>query len=319
MLLNIEVGEGSAQMAEGKKSLDWELRTSGSLEDIGRFTSRFGTYERLEDLPEPYDLTDVSPFSPSTAIYFMDGFSDATVRLRDGTELSFAFQDSNTSISASAPVLYGEKELEDGVYTAVPPPLEPQAFYPLNTPETYREATTLHLLQVVSMNMRSLDGQSSLLIGLPYAERYPDLFFSTDVLESGDKGAASYGVVQSLTRFERDQRTDNPTDANGYPARSFFGIYHVIETSVGAFFNKKATQMELLPNRQGKLATKLPPIPFIYKLLNGPIPLYDVKDPIGEAIGEVIQARHGSHKEAEEAIHDDWPNRQVMVTNPRQR
>src|SRR4051794_19683552 len=90
--------------------LEWELRTSGDLGSIADFASwqrRHGAI--IEQLPDPYELTDVSPFSPSSAVYFMDGFSDATVRLAgSGEELSFAFQDSNTSIGATAPIAYGE-------------------------------------------------------------------------------------------------------------------------------------------------------------------------------------------------------------------
>lgn len=302
------------------EGLEWELRTSASLEELADFALLRRRYSQYGDLPEPYDLTDVSPFSPSSAIYFMDGFSDAWVRLRgSGEELSFAFEDSNTSIAASAPALYGEGEMDDGLYVPVPEPLAPVAFYPGKTPSDYRRDTTMHLLQVVSMNMRSLDERSALLIGMPYAERYPEIFFAESLLESGPRGAASYGVVQSITSFADPATGKRTIDSNGYPARSFFAIYHIIETPAGVLFNKKATQMELQPNRDGKLATKLPPIPFIYKLLNGPIPLFDVEDPDGDPVADLVNAMHGSHKEASRPTIDEWPYHQPDLTKIRER
>lgn len=298
-------------MARRFDDLEWELRTTSSLEALAQFALWQRRQPELAELAEPYDLTDVSPFSPSSAVYFMDGFSDAWVTLRgSGEELSFAFEDSNTSIAASAPALYDEAEATEGLYVPVPPPLEPTAFYPLKTPAEYRRDTTMHLLQVVSMNMRSLDERSSLLIGLPYAERYPELFFHRSLLESGPRGGASYGVVQSITAFPDPATGERTVTSNGYPARSFFAIYHVIETPAGVLFNKKATQMELQPNREGKLATKLPPIPFIYRLLNGPIPLFDADDPNGEPVADLISAMHGSHKEASQPSSAEWPYRQ---------
>lgn len=227
----------------------------------------------LAELGSSYEVTDIGPFAPSGAIYFMNGSSGATVQFASGDELALEFQDENTSIAASAPILYQEQLQLEGLYVPVPPPLRPSAFLPWQTPDEYRRDTALQLLQVVSMNMRGKDMEASLLIGLPYAERYPEIFFRRDLFEGGGEDASSYGVVQSLTRIE-DPASGHPTTSlNGYPVRSFFGIFHIVETLAGAFFNKKPTQMELQPDAEGKLALTLPPIPFEYALLNGPIPL----------------------------------------------
>jgi hypothetical protein len=298
------------------RELEWELRATGSLEQIGQFAAERQRYaQRLRELPEPYDLADLSPFAPSGAIYFMNGTSGATVRvLSTGEHLSFEWRDENTSIAASAPVLYDETVQERGIYIPVPPPLEPTAFYPRNTPDRYRRRTTMHLMQVVSMNMRSRDGSSRLLIGLPYVEAYPDLFHDGALFGREVKSAASYGVVQSLTEFVDPRTGRMNAESNGYPARSFFGIYHILETPMGVFFNKTPTQMELQPDRNGKLALTLPPIPFSYQLLNGPIQLFDVKDPRGEPVAEVVDAHHESVAAATRATAEDWPYRPIRAT-----
>jgi hypothetical protein len=298
------------------RELEWELRATGSLEQIGRFAAERQRYGALlRELPEPYNLTDLSPFAPSGAIYFMNGTSGATVRvLSTGEQMSFEWRDENTSIAASAPVLYDDVVHERGIYIPVPPPLEPTAFYPRNTPDRYRRRTTMHLMQVVSMNMRSADGSSRLLIGLPYVEAYPDLFRDGALFGRGVRSAASHGVVQSLTEFGDPRTGRMNVESNGYPARSFFGIYHILETPMGAFFNKTPTQMELQPDRNGKLALTLPPIPFTYQLLNGPIQLFDVKNPRGEPVAEVVDAHHESSAAATRATPEDWPYRAVGAT-----
>jgi len=255
-------------------------------------------------IPAPYDVLDVAPFAPSSAVYFMNGYSNATVRLTDGNEFTLEFTDANTSISASAPFDVEETTIESRAYTPAPPPLKPVAHWPSHTPSLYQAQARTHLLQVVSMNMESADQSSRLLIGLPYAEAQPKLFFSKGPFDGG-RDASSYGVVQSLI----GQGSDIPASlGRGYPARSFFSIYHLIETPFGSFFNKKATQMELQPDSVGKLALALPPIPFKYSLLNGPIPLYDVNNPEGSAIGEIIAAHHEGKTEALRPS-EAWPYR----------
>lgn len=296
-----------------ERELEWELRATGTLEQIGRFAAEQGrSRKRLAEVPEPYDLTDLSPFAPSGAIYFMNGSSGATVRvLETGEKLTFEWRDENTSIAATAPLLYDDLRQEQGVHIPVPPPLRPVAFYPADTPRQYRRRTTMHLMQVVSMNMRSEDGSSRLLIGLPYVEAYPDLFHDGELFDGEVKSAASYGVVQSLTEFVNPRTGRMDAAANGYPARSFFGIYHVLETPMGTFFNKTPTQMELQPDRNGKLALTLPPIPFSYQLLNGPIQLFDVNDPRGRPVAEVVDAHHESSAAAMRATPEDWPFRRA--------
>jgi hypothetical protein len=249
-------------------------------------------------LDPPYEAHDASPFAPSGAIYFMDGRSDATVELKNGDVFTLEFHDAGTSIAASAPLPRPDAATE-GVFVPAPPPLPPIAVYPAAAPERYRAGASLHLLQVVSMNMQSADKESRLLIGIPYAEARPDIFFGDLGFDDGRSDAASFGVVQSL--LERHPH------GQGYPARSFFGIYHLIETPAGTFFNKKATQMELQPSADGKLALTLPPIPFEYELLNGPIPLFDVDDPGGEPIGEIVAAHHRSDEAAAAVAPEAWP------------
>jgi hypothetical protein len=290
--------------------LKWELRASGSFEDISTFVAQKVSYIKPEGLPQTYELKDLSPFNPDPAIYFMNGFSDATIQLHGSQEeVSFHWVDENTSIAASAPVVYREEDGRNGAYVSVPRPLKPLAFYPTNIPNEYKRETTAHLMQIVSMNMQALDGSSSLLIGLPFAERYPDLFFSEVVSGDENKGASSYGVVSSLTQFT-DIRTGQKTErSNGYPARSIFAVYHLLESKVGTFFNKKPTVMELQPDPQGKLALTIPPHNFIYKLINGPISLYDVREPRGEPVAVLKVAKHGKGDVAAQFNPKAWPFR----------
>jgi len=262
--------------------------------------------DQLRHFPQEYELTDISPFATSAAVYFMDGYSDATVQLRESGEiLRFEFHDRSTSIAASSPFVHRAGAQEE-VFAPAPPPLRPLARAPDGTPEAYDRSTTTHAMQVVSMDMRGLDGHSRLLIGLPYAELHPEIFFRPGLLEGGDDGQ-SYGVVQSLTEFI-DPEVGGPTiRSNGYPARSFFAIYHLIETPIGALFNKRASQMELQPSADGKLALSLPPIPFEYTLMNGPIPLYAVEEPDGPPLGDVTLAHHRSGEAAQFASEAAWP------------
>jgi hypothetical protein len=258
----------------------------------------------MAEIPPPHTLRDVARFSPSAAIYFMDGYSDATIRLTSGEEISLKFFDANTSIAASTPFVFNSHATRDGVYTPVPEPLKPRAFLPPQLPDAFRSETTMHLLQVISMNMRSSDGRASLLIGLPYAERFPELFFRNDLFDDVVEGASSYGAVTSLTTFDEPK---DPVVANGYPAVSSFAIFHVFDTPMGAFFNKKPTVMELQPDPDGKMALALPPIPFKYQLFNGPIPLFDVGRPEGKSIGAVIAAHHESSRASTAPSEDAWP------------
>jgi hypothetical protein len=265
-------------------------------------------------LPAPYDLIDISPFAPSGAIYFMDGFSDVRFRLyASGEEIYLQFADKNTSIAASAPKLYDPSLETQDIFLPAPPPLVASARFPYNTPAAYKRTTTFHLMQVISMNMRDTQSPSKLLIGLPYAEQYPSLFFNSNLFEGGVSSAYSYGIVQSLTEYTDPNRGVRDAIDNGYPARSFFAIFHILETPVGTFFNKKATQMELQPASSGKLALKLPPIPFLYALINGPIPLYDVNDPNGPAVGELISAHHRDDDEADMRTDEAWPWNQPSI------
>jgi hypothetical protein len=275
------------------------------LSRLARTRARFG--DSLLSLPEPYDFGDLSPFATSAAIYFMDGTSDATVKLRgSGEELKFDFHDESTSIGASSPFVHRPGG-DATAYVPAPQPLSPEARRPSDAPAGYDRPTSTHVLQVISMNMRGEDGSSRLLIGLPYAEAHPELFFRKGLLEAGDD-AQSYGVVQSLTEFATADGGVS-LSLNGYPARSFFSIYHLIETPIGSLFNKRASQMELQPDAEGKLALSLPPIPFLYSLLNGPIPLYDVKEPDGEPLADLVAAHHEGKKSAQYPSMEAWPTR----------
>lgn len=289
--------------------LQWELRASGTFDEISDFVQEQRYYRRqFATLPEPYQLTDISPFPPSSAIYFMDGQSDATVRiLSSGEQITYNFADANTSIAATAPLLYDREVLSKGLHLDAPEPLRPIARFPESLPERYRRDTSLHLLQVISMNMRGVDSRARLLIGLPYAEEYPELFFKAGLLDADAQDASSFGAVSSLTDFVNPLTGRRETGSNGYPARSAFAVYHILETEMGSFFNKKPTVMELQPDRNGKLALTLPPIPFNYELINGPIPLYDVKRPDGPPLAEIILAHHPASSASRAANSQAWP------------
>lgn len=304
--------------------LTWEISARGSLDQIARFLGggsvggrrgqvrgSGGSQWPMTCLGDPYEATDISRFNPSGAIYFMDGYSDARIKLRgSGEEIFLQFWDKNTSISASAPIPFERERVMQGLYVPAPPPLRPVAYMPLDAPIRYARSTSCHLMQVISMNMKHQDGQSRLLIGLPYAEAYPRVFYDESLFPEGRDDGSSFGMVQSLTEFVDSETGVREAATNGYPARSFFAIYHIIETPVGAFFNKKATQMELQPGKDGKLALTLPPIPFKYDLINGPIPLYDVEDPSGEAIADLVEAHHHDAGAASVATKDAWPYHQ---------
>ena len=255
-----------------------------------------------------YDLTDISPFPPSAAVYWMDGWSDATFVLRDSQEKVYLdFTDRNTVIAASSPFVFDEELAISGQYTPVPEPLDPSAHLPLDTPARYQRNTTSHMMQVISMNMKHSDGKSRLLIGLPYLEDFPEIYFNSELYPERIKDASSFGIVQSLTEFSDPILETREEASNGYPARSFFAIYHILDTPAGTFFNKKATQMELQPSPSGKLALKMPPIPFSYNLINGPIPLYDVQNPDGKPIGNLVAAHHNDRGAARAPTDTAWP------------
>jgi hypothetical protein len=263
----------------------------------------------LEKIPTPYSWRDVAVFAPSAAVYFMDGYSDARIRIRGSNEEIFlAFWDRNTSIAASAPRVFDPSLEEAMVYTPAPEPLMPHARLPEATPDRYKASTNQHLMQVISMNMKSKETDARLLIGLPYAEKYPEVFFRRDLFGETrrDTSASSYGVVQSLTDFVESNGEKTAT-TNGYPARSFFAIYHIIETPIGPLFNKRATQMELQPGGDGKLALKLPPIPFKYSLINPPIPLFLASDPDGKPVADLVSAMHHDAGAAMTPTTDSWP------------
>jgi hypothetical protein len=255
-----------------------------------------------------YRITDISPFSPSAAIYFMDGYSEATVEVHStGQKMTFRFRDENSSIASSAPRFFDENLFTTSVYVPAPPPLSPRAFFPLEPPDEYLRKRTVQILQVISMNMRDQETGSRLLIGLPYAEHYPRVFFSLGELGSSRETAASYGAVVSLTNFDGLGSGKMPAGANGYPARSFFDVLHILETPLGTFFNKKPTRMELQPDQDGKFALALPPIPFRYHLINGPIPLYSLDDPLGGPVASIVAAAHGSDAPSLRPSLDSWP------------
>jgi hypothetical protein len=263
-------------------------------------------------IPAPHTSSDLGRFASSAAIYFMDGYSDVRFKIQaSGEELFLSFWDRNTSIAASTPFIY--TGADESAFVPVPAPLRTIARYPKKTPDRYTRPTSSHLMQVISMNMKSKESPSRLLIGLPYAEKYPDLFFREGIFE-GVNDASSFGAVQSLTTFKSS--TGDEIYRNGYPARSFFAIFHILETPVGTFFNKKATQMELQPNPiDGKLALTLPPIPFHYALINSPIPLFDVNDPSGGPIGELVAAHHNSAAPSSTETEDSWPWHLPVVVN----
>jgi hypothetical protein len=293
------------------KRTRWILTLAGALLLV---TASLGVTKARQDSPQgsassvviggqSYDCKDFGPFTPSGAIYFMDGTSEATVRVyATKQQMTFRFADHSTSIAGSAPFIYDPAVVQGGVFLPAPPPLRPISFFPRDTPPLYKRRTNIHLMQVVSMNMTDDTTGARLLIGYPYAEKYPGTFFNSSLFPEGD--AASYGVVTSLV--DTEGLSDDEIRGLGYPARSFFGVYHILETPMGVFFNKKATQMELQPDQNGKLALTLPPIPFLYSLINGPIPLYDINNPNGPAVAEVVAAAHGSDSPATFSV-GSWP------------
>jgi hypothetical protein len=294
---------------EQHRELQWELRAKGTIEEISDFFRHQRHYShKAKHVPRNHELTDIHQFMPSGAIYFMDGYSSATVRmLGSKEEITLTFWDNHTSIAGTEPFIYHESIENEGMHVPVPLPLSPRAYYPKQTPDRYRRQTTAHLLQVVSMNMRTEDGKSSLLIGLPYVEAYPTLFFQKDLFGDGSTSASSFGVVQSMTEIKHPVTGQMAVRDNGFPAYSIFGIYHILETPLGVFFNKKLTQMELQPDQDGKMALALPPIPFEYKLANAPIPLFDVKDPHGNPVAEVTTAAHGCAAAPKEISPEEFP------------
>ena len=84
-------------------------------------------------------------------------------------------------------------------------------------------------------------------------------------------------------------------------------LAHLPKAPIGALFNKTASQMELQPSSDGKLALSLPPIPFEYTLQNGPIPLYSVDEPDGQPLRDVTLAHHRATDGAQVASNQAWP------------
>lgn len=249
-----------------------------------------------------YHDRDFSPFNPAPAIYFMNGWSRATVRLRGSDEkFGFEWRDRFTSIATSAPITFDPGSEDREYYAPLPSPLRPVAKFPTALPRKFSQRGAMHVLQVVSMDMRSSDGASRLLIGLPYAQEYPGLFFGEIPSGSERSGAASFGTVASLQGREAPSRRwrwwpSRPRNRGGlgYPARSAFAVYHILESPIGALFNKKPTVMELQPDDSGRLALTIPPPNFLYRLVNGPIPLYLVDEPNDDPIAEIEDAFHGN-------------------------
>ena len=104
----------------------------------------------IDEIPTPYSWKDVATFSPSAAVYFMDGYSDARIRIRGSNEEIFlSFWDRNTAISASAPRVFDPRIEETMVYTPAPEPLTSHARLPEATPEAYKRLTSQHLMQVI--------------------------------------------------------------------------------------------------------------------------------------------------------------------------
>lgn len=262
---------------------------------------------------EPYSAKDFGPLPPSSAIYFMDGESEATIRfLATGKEMTFKFRDQGTSITASAPKLLSDA-VKAPLFVPAPSPLRPLAEAPTGLPDEYQKEAVVQLLQVVSMNMRAEQGGAGLLIGLPYAEKYPEIFFNKKALGNDRDDASSFGMVHSLVTADGGRPETKDTSKAGYPARSVFDVLHIVETPLGAYFNKKPTRMELQSDKDGKLALTLPPIPFSYRLVNGPIPLFDVKNPDGKPVAEIIAAHHDSGNAMPGPREDSWPAHQPNI------
>ncbi len=151
-----------------------------------------------------------------------------------------------------------------------------------------------------------MKSRARLLIGLPYAEKYPKIFFHKGLLDHADN-ASSFGVVSSLTEFVNPLTGRKDMGSNGFPARSAFAVFHLLESKIGALFNKTPSVMELQPDSEGKLALKLPPIPFNYSIINTPIALYDVEKPDGQPLADLVMAAHPCRTSPVAAATEVWP------------
>src|SRR5687767_12091516 len=108
---------------------------------------------QFEIVFENYTTKDIANFTPSPAVYFMDGFSEAHIRIKSSEEeIVLNFEDKNTSIGASAPEIFNNVLETKEFYVPVPEPLKPFAKFPYNTPHYYKRETSFHIMQVVSMN-----------------------------------------------------------------------------------------------------------------------------------------------------------------------
>ena len=71
--------------------------------------------------------------------------------------------------------------------------------------------------------------------------------------------------------------------------------------------------MELQPSADGKLALKLPPLPFNYSLINGPIPLFFADNPKGDAVADLTVAHHRDRAAATDVTDDAFPWRTIDI------
>lgn len=232
-------------------------------------------------------------FPQAAKQYLLSGYSDVTIELLgSGQTFSVHLVDPDTLIAASAPHLDGSAADISGVPVPAPSPLSPIAFEPQSPPAGFNLGTCEIHMEVVHMHMT--DGTNNLLIGLPYAQTYPDLYFDPNIFIGGAPNANSFGEMEA-------ESSNTACGATGFPARSYFDVFHILQTPLGTFFNKKFSQMRLQP-LNGVLAVELPPYGYTYTLVNGPIELYDINDPHGPPVAEVIAAAHGVHNDDTAAL-----------------
>jgi hypothetical protein len=231
----------------------------------------------------PPEQSGAEPFPQSPATYVIHGDSDVGVRvISTGAVINLHLEDFATRIAASAPFVSGSSIDLGGAFVPAPFPLPTIAPEPLAPPPLFNLGPRPEIhMQVISMIMT--DGTNNLLIGLPYAERYPEIFFNNTLFVGGSP-AFSFGEMESTIAS-----TDTATV--GFPARSYFNVFHILETPFGVFFNKQFSQMELGP-LDGHLALEMPPNGHTYDLINGPILLFDVNNPNGPAVAILEEAHH---------------------------
>lgn len=217
-----------------------------------------------------------APFLQSPATYTIHGDSTITVQvISTGQIINLSLDDPATVIAASAPFLNGSSTDLQGAFVPVPPPLPNLAPEPLSPPPNFNSSNLLSEIHMQVVSMVMTDGVSNLLIGIPYANKYPSIFFDQNLFV-GNSPAFSFGEMESMI-------LDTVT---GFPARSYFDVFHILETPFGTFFNKQFSQMLL----EGAL--NMPPDGQTYDLINGPIDLFDVNNPNGLAVARVINAHH---------------------------